>query len=341
MLDVGAILSEAGDSPPCGPNLEHDLSFFELEEAARGKPEQRSGTFVKPAEDPNWPRVVDLAQVVLGRSKDLRIAVLLTRGLAHTEGISGLAAGLGLLHGLLDRYWDGIHPVLEHDRDDDPTERLNALAPLVDHEGVIKDLRDTYLVNAREHGQLQVRDVEIALGRLPGRAPGAASKPLPQVHAQMAAAFSSDHSVPSALREAHEHLTAIQALLAERVGAARAIDFKPLIQPLQAVLAACDTALGTQPVGGERAIARESGVVRATVQEVPGEIHTREDALRMLDLVCSYLEAHEPSNPAPLFIRRAQRLIKKNFVEIVQDLMPDSLSQLERLAGEIPKASSD
>ena len=57
----------------------------------------------------------------------------------------------------------------------------------------------------------------------------------------------------------------------------------------------------------------------------------------MLDLVCSYLERHEPSNPAPLFIRRAQRLIKKNFVEIVRDLMPDSLSQLERLAGELEK----
>jgi type VI secretion system protein ImpA len=55
----------------------------------------------------------------------------------------------------------------------------------------------------------------------------------------------------------------------------------------------------------------------------------------MLDLVCAYLERHEPSNPAPLFIRRAQRLMQKNFVEIVRDLMPDSLSSLEKLAGEL------
>ena len=46
---------------------------------------------------------------------------------------------------------------------------------------------------------------------------------------------------------------------------------------------------------------------------------------------------HEPSNPAPLFIRRAQRLIKKSFLEIVRDLMPDSLSQLEKLAGDVEK----
>ena len=59
--------------------------------------------------------------------------------------------------------------------------------------------------------------------------------------------------------------------------------------------------------------------------------------VRMLDLVCGYLERHEPSNPAPLFIRRAQRLMTKNFVDIVRDLLPDSLSNLEKLAGELEK----
>jgi len=113
MLDVGAVLSETREAPPCGPNLEHDLSFFELEEAARGKPEQRSGDAVKPAEDPNWAKVTDLAQAALLRSKDLRVAVHLTRALACTEGIPGLATGLGLIHGLLERYWDGIYPLLE------------------------------------------------------------------------------------------------------------------------------------------------------------------------------------------------------------------------------------
>ncbi|PYN25437.1 MAG: hypothetical protein DMD99_08320 [Candidatus Rokuibacteriota bacterium] len=236
MLDVGAVLSETRESPPCGPNLEHDLSFFQLEEAARGKPEQRSGDAVKPAEDPNWSKVIDLAQATLLRSKDLRVAVHLTRALTCTEGIPGLATGLGLIQALLERYWDGIHPVLEADHDNDPTERLNALAPLVDPDASIKDLRDSYLVNSREQGQLRARDVEIALGRLaPSRTAGP-GKPLAQLHAQIAAAFSSDRSVPSALREAHDHASAIQTLMADRVGASRAIDLGPLVQPLDALL---------------------------------------------------------------------------------------------------------
>src|SRR5262245_42593278 len=91
MVNLEALLSETKDAPPCGPNLEHALPFFELEEAARGKPEQRLGDAVKPAEDPNWPKVMELAQDLLARSKDLRVAVHLTRALARTEGVPGLA----------------------------------------------------------------------------------------------------------------------------------------------------------------------------------------------------------------------------------------------------------
>ena len=335
MLDVGTVLAETRELPPCGPNLEHDLSFFELEEAARGKPEQRTGDHVKPAEDPNWPKVIDRAQAILNRSKDLRVAVHLTRALTCTEGLPGLATGLSLVHGLLERYWDGIHPVLETDHNNDPTERLNAMAPLVDPEVIVKDLRDCYLVNTREQGQLRARDIEVALGRLaPRSAEAGAVKPIGQLHAQIAAAFASDRSVPSAVREAYERAVAIQALLNERLGASRALDLAPLVQPLGGLVEACETSLGVKSEAEKdgQAEAGEGGRPAAT-----GEIRTRDDAVRMLEAVCSFLERTEPSNPAPLFIRRAQRLIKKSFLEIVRDLMPDSLSQLEKLAGDVEK----
>jgi type VI secretion system protein ImpA len=335
MLDVGTVLAETREAPPCGPNLEHDLSFFELEEAARGKPEQRSGDVVKPAEEPNWAKVVDLAQATLFRTKDLRVAVHLTRALTATEGVPGLATGLSLIHGLLERYWDGIYPLLEADHDNDPTERLNALAAFVDPDVLIKNLRDCYLVNSREHGQLQARDVEIALGRLAPSQNAGPGKPLVQLQAQIAGAFANDRSLPSALRDAHEHATAIQTLIGERVGASRAIDLTPLLQPLACLLETCETALGARTNGASGAA--EGEATPTTHVGRSGDIRSRQDAVQMLELVCKYMEQHEPSNPAPLFIRRAQRLIQMNFVEIVKDLMPDSLSHLERLAGELEK----
>ena len=334
MLDLGALLAETREAPPSGPNLEHDLSFFELEEAARGKAERRVGDAVIPAEEPKWPKVVELAQGLLLRTKDLRVALHLTRALTRTEGLPGLATGVGLIHGLLERFWDSVHPIIEAGPNPDPTERLNALAPLVDPQVVIKDFRDTYLVNSREHGQLQVREVEISLGRLASGPGMGGAKPLAQVHGQIAAAFAQDKTVPSALREARERIVAIQTLVTEHVGAGGAIDFKPLTQPIDSLLQVCDAALGTAtPAEADGA----AGAEQAGSGIRPGELRTREEALRTLDLVCRWLERHEPSNPAPLFIRRAQRLMEKNFVQIVKDLMPDSVAQLEKLAGESMK----
>jgi len=334
MPDLEGLLSETRDSPPCGPNLEHDLAFFELEEAARGKLEQRVGDAVKPAEDPSWPKVVELARVLLLRTKDLRVVVHLTRALSRTEGVPGLAAGLGLIHGLLERYWDHLYPLLEADNSDDPTERLNAMAPLADPETLIKDLRAINLVNSREHGQLQARDVEVALGRMAPTLTASTPKALAQIHAQIAAAFADDLTVPNALRQARESTLAIQGAIVDRVGADRAIDLKPLVQSLENLLEACDTALGVRSVPLSEIPVQALGAIPAGIS---GEISTRQEAVRVLDLVCGYLERHEPSNPAPLFIRRAQRLMTKNFVDIVKDLLPDSLSNLEKLAGELEK----
>lgn len=351
MVDLDVLLAEANELPPCGPNLEHDLSFFELEEAGRAKPEQRVGEAVKPAEEADWPKIVKLAQGLLVRSKDLRVAVQLARGLTRTEGVLGLAAGLTLIHGLLDRYWDGIHPQLESEYGNDPTERLSALAPLADpatlppgtgDETLIKDLRDVELARSREHGTLQARDVEIALGRLaPVRTDGSGiPKALGQIHAQMALAFAADRTVPSALREAREQVLAIDTLLVDHVGAERTVDLKPLANCLGSLVDACDAALGAQArVSAEVSTGGDADASSPMSPASDGQIRSRDDAARMLDLVCRYLERHEPSNPAPLLIRRAQRLMTKNFMEIVKDLLPDSLSNIERLAGEVePKA---
>jgi len=272
--------------------------------------------------------VVELGEQLLLRSKDLRVAVLLTRALTHTEGVLGLAGGLGVVHGLLERHWDHLHPDLEADQDNDPTERMNALVALADVDTLIKDLRDTTLVSSREHGQLRARDVEIALGRLVPLASAGVARPLHEVHAQIAAAFTADATVPTALRAARDRVQAIQGLLVERVGGERAIDLKPLAQSIDSLREACDVALGVRPT--DAPAIGDAGRPAA----IDGEFRDRAEAVHALELVCRYLERHEPSNPAPLFIRRAQRLMTKNFVEIVKDLLPDSLANLERLTGE-------
>ena len=63
------------------------------------------------------------------------------------------------------------------------------------------------------------------------------------------------------------------------------------------------------------------------------EITSREDVQVLLEKACRYLERAEPSHPAPLLIRRAQKLLALNFFQIIEELMPEGLQKLESLAG--------
>ena len=46
-----------------------------------------------------------------------------------------------------------------------------------------------------------------------------------------------------------------------------------------------------------------------------------------------YLDRAEPTNPAQLLLRRAQRVMNMNFLEAMNELAPDGLVQAERSVG--------
>ncbi len=64
-----------------------------------------------------------------------------------------------------------------------------------------------------------------------------------------------------------------------------------------------------------------------------GELRSRDDVIRTLDRVCAYFRAHEPSSPVPLLLERAKHLVSKDFMEIVRNLAPDGVGQVETIRG--------
>ena len=64
-----------------------------------------------------------------------------------------------------------------------------------------------------------------------------------------------------------------------------------------------------------------------------GEITSRDDVVRALDKICDYYARHEPSSPLPLLLQRCKRLATMSFIEIVREMVPDGLSQVEMIAG--------
>lgn len=328
-VDIDALLGEVAEMPPCGPNLEYDPDFQALEIAARGKPEQVIGDHRTPAVAPDWAAVNGLADRLLRRTKDLRVALMLTRAALSRSGLLGFRDGLALIHGLLDRYWDGVHPQLDPS-DPDVAFRMNALAGLVDPETTLREVRHAAVVDVPRKGRVSVADILISTGKL-AAATGETPRPYTELEGLLKEATNGHADALAAAGDGYRLLQDVGKLLAQKVGAERAVDLRPLGDLLAPVAAACDkvreVAVGT---GTDEEGAAEGTSAAA---RLAGPIRNREEAIRMLERVCEFMERHEPANPAPLLIRRAQRLMSKSFVEIIEDLSPDSLSAIKALAG--------
>lgn len=329
---------------PCGPNLEYDADFLKLEEAARATPDQEFGREGGEAiriqgANADWREVQRLAEGLLARSKDLRVAVYLCRALLHNEGFLGGVTGLALIEGLLETFWDGLHPELDADDNDDPTMRLNALVPLGALEAVVGDLRASFVLRSRSRGELSVRDIEIAQGRLPMGGEGAALTES-QLAGLLAAAVDENPGLPQAAADALACVRRIAQILGERVGEAYVPDLKLLQAALYSVSKALGggmSAAGGEAPGGSGDDAPEAspgGPGKLAAVAVPGEIRSRDDVLQTLGRLCDYLSTHEPTNPVQLVLRRAQRMMNMSFLELMQDLAPDGLTQAETVVGE-------
>jgi len=164
---VESLLQPVAVAEPCGCDLEYDPAFLELERLVQGKPEQQMGSAVLPGQEPDWDAVAKRAATLLGKTKDLRIALHLTRAWLATYGFTGLRDGLAVLRGLVERYWDGVFPRLDPNDKNDPTLRVNILMELCDAAAVTDRVRALPLVTSRSSGRFSLRDIAMSTGEIP------------------------------------------------------------------------------------------------------------------------------------------------------------------------------
>jgi type VI secretion system protein ImpA len=331
---VPAWLQPLGDdAAPCGPDLEYDNEFLELSQAALGKPESQFG----PAEPPDWPAVRAAAASLLERSRDLRLAIYWLRAGVRMQGWRALPVGLQLVTGLVEQLWDHVHPMPDPD-DGDMYARVNALALLREPEGLIGDLRTTHVFRDRAVGEITGRSIELAALLVPAVADEAV--PSKDSLTQMfSAALERTPELRALGPEILLKAKALQSATHEKLGSSDAPDLKPLLVLVNAMIALLPpeaeavtddgAAEGGQGGAGD-------GAPRGGGRGLSGAVTSRDEALRAIDMVCQYLEKAEPSNPAPLFLRRARQLVNHNFLQLMKELAPDALSDVARIVGVNP-----
>ncbi|MGF6955733.1 type VI secretion system protein TssA [Paraburkholderia youngii] len=349
LFDPDKLLRPVDDHSPTGDNLEYDPEFIALEQIATPISERAMGNSLKAAVEPDWDRVASAAEALFSHTKDLRVAIHLTAASARIHGVAGWSAGLGLVRGLLERYWDEVHPQLDADDDNDVTARSNAIKPLGDPRSVLAYFRKAPFVTSPRLGRFSLRDLRIATGAI-DPTPSAEGVPptLPELEAccidcpvdQLPAAS-------AALACALDHARAIAAIASEKLGAAGP-DLNQLCGDIEELKKFVDTQLSRRfPELGE---AHTSGLASAG-EDAPGEhplakpgprrddeknngrIQGPDDIALRLDEICEYYEHHEPSSPLPVLLKRARRLVGKSFAEVLKNVAPGSLAELQTLAG--------
>ncbi|HEY0463613.1 MAG TPA: type VI secretion system protein TssA [Polyangiaceae bacterium] len=335
-IDIEKLLEPISSEEPCGPNLEYDAAFLALERNSQGKPEQRMGDSIRAAEPPDFDVVARDAAALLSRSKDLRVAVQFARAQTHLRGFQGLRDGVGLVHGLLDRYFATVHPQLDPDEGNDPTMRITAVAGLCASE-LLAALRTTPLIVSRSFGPVTLRDFAVAAGNATPN-PDAPKLDLAAIEAAFTDSDLVAHEAAAAtLKAAVAHVAGIEQVF-ERETAGQGPELGAIVDLLRqashAVVSRLERRVGANAESAEAAAEEAApGSPARSAQAFSGDIRSRADVVRALDKICEYYAEFEPSSPIPLLLERGKRLVSKSFLDIIRDMAPAGVPEVESIAG--------
>ncbi|BBA33154.1 putative type VI secretion-associated protein, ImpA family [Methylocaldum marinum] len=345
-INIEAFLTEVSSDAPCGEDLQYDSAFIELEQKIKGTPEQQIGDRIEPAQPPNWKEVRQDAVELLRRTRDLQVILYLIQALLQTEGYSGLRDGLVVLEGVVRKFWPQLYPLLDPEDDNDPTHRVNILLGLCDFETILRPVALMPLVESRALGSFSLRDVQIATGKLPAPSDESTVHELAAVKAAfMDADTATLESTRLAIAASLASLKSIESFVTDQVGVGDAPNFAPLRNVLKEVQQVFGEYMESGSSGDEQPETEAESVpapdsVVKTAAVRPGEISNRQDVIKTLELICDYYARCEPSSPIPLLLTRAKRLVLMDFIEIIKDLAPDGLSQVELIKGREPSEDS-
>jgi len=339
IIDVEKLLAPVDGESPVGTDLSYDPSYMEIEQIAAGKPEQQIGDTTIADEDPDWKEHKGRCTEALARTKDLRVAMHLLVTALKMEGLTGLRDGLGLIRGILEKYWDKFYPQLDPDDGNDPLLRMNIVSTLTDPISFRRRVREAPLTMSPMMGKFGLKDIEVATGEVPPpedpNVPKVEMKTIDAAFEDTPLEYLQENA--AAIETAIEHVKAIDTFLTKTVGAGKAINFKELEGVLKKAKTQTVNYLAKRGVGSAEVAGEDGGGAAAGGggggAPISGDIRTPQDVIKLIDKICAYYERNEPSSPIPLLLKRAQRLVSKNFLEVIKELTPDTLRAIEALGG--------
>lgn len=180
-LDITEFLQPIPGAAPGGVSLRYEPIYDQIRRARTEEDDLPTGDWQRERKTADYSTVIKLSREVLTqRSKDLQVAAWFTEALLKREGFAGLRDGIDLIRGLLETFWDDLHPELEDDDVElraaplawvgEYMDRAARLVPITLDSHTVAQYRDSRLVgyeaDADTYEARDQRNAAIAEGRL-------------------------------------------------------------------------------------------------------------------------------------------------------------------------------
>ena len=328
-LDLDTILAPISEEQPSGEDLSYDNERAELEQAFETSESGDDGD----GAEKDWRAVLKLIERQFARTKDVWLAVYLARAGAASGSLETVELGVRALAGLFEDYWETVHPQLEELGVPGRKAPCDALA---NRRSFLAPLERTVLMQHPRLGRFTGADFErfrSEAGAAEGY--GLFRAAVDELGAEaLAPAIERLDSIEDALRRADRAFTTAAA-------GEETPNYSPVYATLAQIKAAVrsfmpgDAEAGDGEAGGEDAA--EGGGSGAGAggggarRSVSGAVNSRDDVIRVLDLIGAYYRSHEPGHPMPLMLERAKGWVTMDFFTLMKDLAPDGVDQVERI----------
>jgi type VI secretion system protein ImpA len=334
---------------PGGENLEYDPLYLEMDSLAVAVPDSQMGESKIEGRGPDWRKLRENCKSLWAKTRDLRVASYLAVAETADGGLEDCVAAFKLILFLVREMWEPMYPRLDPDDENDPTERLNILVMLSPEPGAFNDpvmyiskfralrlapavpytLRDHLIsINEFEATDGQTYDPNLIIGEL-------MRIPLGDVEKQAALAGELQEIVKALCAAADEKMPAGYTLGMNSLFAEINKLCKFYTNFLQSAGSSAnadgeksEAGIGEAVPSQEAAAAASGSFNLATFRPA-----SRTDAVLLLRKGAEYFQRQEPNSPIPLLINRALRFSEMNFIDLLEDIVPDALSQGKKILG--------
>jgi type VI secretion system protein ImpA len=360
VLDFERLLAPIPGDNSSGINLRNDPSpvsdYILLKDAhlrARNlEREQETASTSGGAMQKEWRSVLARAeQLLAAKSKDMEIAAWMIEILGRIHGFAGLRDGFRLVTGLVQRYWDDLHSVLEDDGMADRTAPLTSLngsgseGPLpsvIRRIPITGEMGDGPFASwqyeqakrpslsadeqKRSQDQLQKQDM---LDRMAGTAKACGVTYYRNLIDDIEACLESFEEMQSAVEKRSGGPEYSPSSTKIRDALTQVLDIvRDLTRDLPLQIAPPHADAGPVAGGGESPAWATLGVISPTVHPgdqvmVSGPIRAREDAFRTLLMVADFFRQSEPHSPISYTLEELVRRGRMPLPELLKELIPD------------------